>query len=363
MPGTTEVAALVKGLEVEYATASWDTRNKFTPATKPSVGRVKHSWRATAPSPLPREVRPEDVVEAAKKAWSEMDEHDYDGNYIASTDPIHPVSTDYSHPLDDDDGSWILQHLSPEDIQPSTSADSVDFSTASPWTWNDDNSHQEIQAAPESDPWSPANDTTVSISTPDIAHTSTTLTAWGPDANTPPHPQHICTLAPVTDDTLLNGTVDKVLRSFWAVVNNDSLNVQHRISIQPAQYDGSLDLLSSPSISHTSNTPSISPPPDPAQHQSPRPDSPANPAPPPPPPPSHTSASTPPPRPNSTRAWYDNQRQMLTQRRDLVDARKFYADWLFISRCEIRDVEGVGGCGRVIGEPGGRGGGAVRELG
>ncbi|KAH7065905.1 hypothetical protein BKA63DRAFT_481904 [Paraphoma chrysanthemicola] len=150
MPGEMEVERLVRELEAEYASASWDTQNVFAPAIKRSVGRVKHTWRERATSPLPREVFPDDVVETVKREWSEMEEHEYDGNYVASTDPIHPISTDYSHPLDDDDGSWVLQHLSSEDVQATSDDTDIDFNQGSHWTWNDD-SHQPQTPAPSSD--------------------------------------------------------------------------------------------------------------------------------------------------------------------------------------------------------------------
>ncbi|KAF2027607.1 hypothetical protein EK21DRAFT_71615 [Setomelanomma holmii] len=216
MPGVTEIGALVKELEVKYASASWDTRNMFAPEVKPKVSRVKHSWYEKLPSPLPHEVLPEDVVDFKAKQWHEMDEHDYDGNYVASTDPVHPVTTDYSHPLDDDDGSWILQHISLEEVQAAASDEWMDFNKGSQWTWDD-------------------------------------------------------------SDT---------------------------ISIKP-------------------QTTSPPPPPRPST----------------------------PPIPNSTRAWYDNQRKVLNQRKK-SDINKFYRDWLYLSRCEMRGFEGPEG--RHIGEPSGR---------
>ncbi|KAF1847376.1 uncharacterized protein K460DRAFT_255723, partial [Cucurbitaria berberidis CBS 394.84] len=138
MPGTEEIATLVKDLENQYIAAAWDARTMFAQAPKPSVTRVGISEYKKARSPLLHEVRPEDVVEPdSGKTWAEMDENDYDGDYIASTDPIHPVSTDYSHPLDNDDGSWILNHLSPEELESPKTDVAVDFD-GSTWSWGDD---------------------------------------------------------------------------------------------------------------------------------------------------------------------------------------------------------------------------------
>jgi hypothetical protein len=139
MPGVEEIAVLVESLEAEYAIASWHTRTMFAHASRPSVTRVKHSWHEKAASKLPQEVRPEDIIENKAKEWTEMDDHDYDGNYEASTDPIHPVSTDYSHPLDDDDGAWILQHLSDIDVAYADNSAGFDVESGHGWSWDEDN--------------------------------------------------------------------------------------------------------------------------------------------------------------------------------------------------------------------------------
>ncbi|EAT78810.2 hypothetical protein SNOG_13786 [Parastagonospora nodorum SN15] len=151
MTGFEEVAALVKDLDAEYATASWNTRTMFAHGPKPSVTRVKHSYYEKAASKLPQEVRPEDVVVKADKEWTEMDDLDYDGNYEASTDPVHPVSTDYSHPLDDDDGAWILEHLSEAGVVQTPDAINLDFENGHGWSWGEDNSDPEVQTS--ADAW------------------------------------------------------------------------------------------------------------------------------------------------------------------------------------------------------------------
>ncbi|KAF2819278.1 hypothetical protein CC86DRAFT_307411 [Ophiobolus disseminans] len=142
LSGVDEICVLVKSLEAEYATASWDTRNVFAHAPRPSVTRVKHNFYEKTASKLPQEILPEDVIDKAEKAWGELEEDDYDGNYVASTDPVHPVSTDYSHPWDDDDGDWILQHLSPEDVDPGFD-DTIDLHNHS-WSWGDGDDNPKI---------------------------------------------------------------------------------------------------------------------------------------------------------------------------------------------------------------------------
>ncbi|KAF2125992.1 hypothetical protein P153DRAFT_346760 [Dothidotthia symphoricarpi CBS 119687] len=138
IPGTEEVAELVKQLEAQYAAAAWDMRHAFAHAHRPSVARVGISHREIALSPLSREVRPEDVVERVQfKDWAH-EEYEYDGDYVASTDPMHPVdNTSYSHPLYYDDDSWVLNHLTAEEIQDEGPGVAFDFGEST-WGWDDD---------------------------------------------------------------------------------------------------------------------------------------------------------------------------------------------------------------------------------
>ncbi|OAG26582.1 hypothetical protein CC77DRAFT_924934 [Alternaria alternata] len=144
MLGTPEVSALVKELEDQYHRASWGARN-ISHAFKKSVARVSVSDYRIVRSPLKQEVQPEDVVDLKEKDWAEMDDHDYDGDYIASTDPIHPVSTDHSHPPDDDDdGSWIFNHFSSEELEASNDGEVVLDFDQTRWRWDNDNSENSI---------------------------------------------------------------------------------------------------------------------------------------------------------------------------------------------------------------------------
>jgi hypothetical protein len=137
LPGAREVGDLVKGLGEEYAREEWGSRSVFAGANKAGAARVKHSYHVRTASKLPYEVRPEDVVETRAKEWADMDERDYDGDYVASSDPIHPVSTDYTHPWEDDDGAWAVRYLEAEGGDgDGAGEDALDLDAHGSWVWD-----------------------------------------------------------------------------------------------------------------------------------------------------------------------------------------------------------------------------------
>jgi hypothetical protein len=218
LPGVEEIAALVKELEEEYVTASWNTRTMFAHGPKPSISRVKHQYYEKAASKLPHEVRPEDVVEKTEKEWTEMDDLDYDGDYEASTDPIHPVSTDYLHPLDDDDGAWILQHLAEADGA-ELHANDVDFNNGHGWTWVEDECTSNAQSNMNAWPEATMDQADEMISIRSAANTETTLMAWGPEADAS------ISIGKVHLNGRGKGDQDKekteeLIKSFWSIVNH-----------------------------------------------------------------------------------------------------------------------------------------------
>jgi hypothetical protein len=191
----------------------------FSHALKKNVARVNVSDHRKTRSPLLQEVHPEDIAEP-KKEWIEMDEEDYDDNYVASTDPMHPVSTDYSHPLDDDDGSWMLNHFSPEELEEQADdAIAVDFDGHT-WSWGDDSVEDTSKATTEWEEENSGDDT----GQWDTADTHEGLIAWGPEADT------ISASAVLeTENTILTKRVQEVVKAFWEVVNNiDNHNSDQR---------------------------------------------------------------------------------------------------------------------------------------
>ncbi|KAH6878218.1 hypothetical protein BKA58DRAFT_90911 [Alternaria rosae] len=216
MPGVDEISTIVRELDEQYYMASWDARNMQIPlhSFKKSVARVSITDHQTARSPLAQEVRPEDVVDPKNhvKDWTEMDENDYDGDYIASTDPIHPVSTDYSHPLDDDDGSWILNHFSPEEME--TEAADLDFDQNG-WSW-DNNDHSNDK---DSDKGripllakSQEENTTSQIGRND-------LIAWGPEASASSMLLKISMDGLSMEQKHAKEQKELITGAFWVVVN------------------------------------------------------------------------------------------------------------------------------------------------
>jgi hypothetical protein len=362
LPGVEAVTALVKELEAEYATASWDTRNMFAHAPKPSVTRVQYSHYERKASKLPQEVRPEDIVDKRTKEWAEMELHEYDDNYEASTDPIHPVSTDYSHPLDDDDGAWILQHLSPEDVAGTQFDSGLDFNnTDHGWNWDGNSSNLEIEEA--KDEWQPQD--TILDHEETGKHpsdeTGTGLVARGPDTLVSSAATTFISTATTAQDEDDRARVAQVIETFWSVVNHNIAAEDHPAPESSSSSANGNDKDSNNTLTALLNGLTLSAPPAPSPPEPYHPpsqvwtDGPSDLL---TPPPFPTSSSLLPPRltlersPNSTRAWYDKQRVFLLQRRTKdggIDVSKFYKDWLYISRCEIRDFEGCGG--RMIKDP------------
>ncbi|KAF2624721.1 hypothetical protein BU25DRAFT_347286 [Macroventuria anomochaeta] len=117
MPGMQEVAALVEQLEDDFNTASWNTRAVFPHFHKERSVRASLGHFRKAPSPLRQEVLPSDIREPPEVIDPNHPDHEYDWDYIASTDPLHPVDVNYTHPLEEVDPCWMLNHLSPEEFE------------------------------------------------------------------------------------------------------------------------------------------------------------------------------------------------------------------------------------------------------
>lgn len=170
MPGVQEVAALIETLEEDFNSASWSTRALFPHSHKERGVRINLGHFEKAPSPLRQEVFPDDVPEPPNVVDSDNLDYVYDWDYVASTDPIHPVDTNYAHPLDDIDPSWMLNHLSLEDFEASGGevgfdaneaellwTDGVNTSNQAATTWNDDIEHWD-QNEPNTEKTDPVND-------------------------------------------------------------------------------------------------------------------------------------------------------------------------------------------------------------
>lgn len=372
MRGVDEISTLVRELNEQYHVACWDARNMPLHAFKKSVARVNVSDHKTARSPLIQEVRPEDVVDPKErmKDWSEMDENDYDGDYIASTDPIHPVSTDYSHPFDDDDGSWILNHFSQEEMDASSNGDVVLDFDHDGWSWdNNDNEKSTtttFNTTQEDDP-------TTRIS-------NDNLIPWNPEATTPPTLTETSTKDLHIKEKLKQEHTELIIKAFALFVHSSTNSKSPQPEHLPENITSLLRTLDIPPTTPTlCTTPTINSPriscvynsshsPAPQTGRaisrtlssadsstSPQASSLTSPSSFSSPTPPSSSAITPTHTPrlqprNSQRTVYDKQRSSLKKRLQLdADKDKYYRDLLLVSRWEARAFEGAEG--RLIPDP------------
>src|SRR5690242_1836242 len=119
--GEQELAALVEQLKDEFNAATWDTRSLFPHVHKDRAVRINLGRFVRRPSPLRHEVFNEDIRGPSDNVDPNNPDCEYDWDYVASTDPLHPVDINYAHPLDDVDPCWMLNHLSLEEFQQSSS--------------------------------------------------------------------------------------------------------------------------------------------------------------------------------------------------------------------------------------------------
>jgi hypothetical protein len=228
MPGVEDIAVLVKELNEQYHVATWDARHMFSHARKKSVTRVNVSEHKRARSPLYQEVRSEDIPDPKRtKEWAEMAEEDYNDNYVASTDPVHPVTTEYSHPLDDDDGSWMLNQYAPEELESSSEAAAVDFDGHA-WDWgNDSADNQTSEVTTEWKEENSDNDTEKWDTAEENLDTDQELIPWGPYAE-PTSSSAELDMNEAT--TIRNERIQQVIQAFWDVVNDIDQQPQHPTS-------------------------------------------------------------------------------------------------------------------------------------
>jgi hypothetical protein len=209
MPGVQQVSDQIKTMEDEHNQDAWSIRQKFPPLCKPSsIERVKLRTRAPGCSPLSKEVRPEDVVESRVKSFVEGDDDD---DYIRSTDPLHPVTTDYSHPLDNADTSWFNEYLSQEEIKLAESPDIAFDPGSNPWNWDATNA------------FNSCIDCNGASRGSNIEQNSSELIAWGPDAEPLPSSDVIGmdgVKSAKDEEKATDGSqVAEVLNAFWECIH------------------------------------------------------------------------------------------------------------------------------------------------
>lgn len=349
--GVREVEALVEQLKEDFSTATWETRALFPHAHKERKVRVSLGQFHNAPSPLSSEVLPEEIPKPVEVIGPDYPDYEYAWDYVASTDPIHPVDTNYAHPLDNVDPSWMLNHLSPDEFEQSGEGIGFDASEADNM-WH--SSPKEVNAGSMDrveDTW---------------ASEATGFNVSSPDANqTPERSRRASQTEPCTEDgDLLSEHVDMVIQCFWRVVHGTTardrvlhstmpipsdnlgdafrglhISNLHELEAMPQKslptppptpprfsIDGSFDFDSCTSAPSFVSTDSASPCPVKAELRS-----------------SFVALeSTGLSAPKSTSSYYDKWRQRISSIKG-VDRAAYNKELLYLSRYEIKDVEGPNG--------------------
>lgn len=251
LPGVRKVEALVEQLNEDFNSASWNTRTLYPHAHRERTLRPSLGQFHKTPSPLSKEVLPEDIPEPVRVVGPDHPNYEYDWNYVASTNPVHPVDTNYAHPLDEVDPSSMIGHLSPEEYD--QSGEGVGFDASETNTvWG--SSLEEINAQPTK--W--AEDST----------------AWAYDDIAPEESLGATALESpikpcIDDEDLLSERVDMVIQVFYSVVDEIPASNQTSQTVRPVRRGDLEDVFQSlyiSSIHADAKTPKIgllTPPPTP----------------------------------------------------------------------------------------------------
>jgi hypothetical protein len=358
-PGAEEVGKLVEELEEQYTTAAWDLNKTFPPVqNKTNVSRVKLAIKGKNEpkrlvSLLRQEVQPQEVVlpKEEQRGWIENDEDEED--YVRSTDPLHPVSTDYSHPLDNVDDSWLLNHFTAEELQsPASNNDfGIDHSFDNVWDYGDEagptekvngaNTAGRMEGTPNQ--W----DSHGLTPTPP----SFELTAWGPSATSTSSTALLGLQGLLTTEEKLQTLIEEAISSFWEVVNYDPHSTfqqsQHpfkackgplssllqSLSLDKSTSDHGSDSLANANARAQDGNGNIE-----GELQCSWVDGP--------------SEMRPSPlfRRSSNLCKYDKMRAVTQRWRD-TDPQVYYTKWLLLSRMEIREFVGSPVSWTILGEP------------
>ncbi|KAF2875337.1 hypothetical protein BDV95DRAFT_538971 [Massariosphaeria phaeospora] len=204
-PGVKEVSRLIEQLQNTHdATTCWGSHRFYPSNSRKAIERVPAGARVVQKSPLSQEVYPEDIV--IKEPLKE-DHDDGDEDYVRSTDPLHPIDTNYAHPLDDGDMSWLAEHLSPEELASSGSSDGGFVLGSSGWGWD---AESDGRAAHSTDDCTNDGD----------GQDASFLTAWGPDWQGTPTSAvfGMDGLLPPTDDDH-SAAIAETVKHFWEIIN------------------------------------------------------------------------------------------------------------------------------------------------
>jgi len=135
MPGAAAVKDLIMELDKTFELESWELRNTIPYGDKAKVRRVNTAglgWGKPPASPLRHEVQPEEVVLPVLME-PVYDEDDDDS--VRSTDPLHPITTNYEvfcAGIDDD----YLEFLTEEGENAAQLEHDAEDPFATSWDWD-----------------------------------------------------------------------------------------------------------------------------------------------------------------------------------------------------------------------------------
>ncbi|OAK97030.1 hypothetical protein IQ06DRAFT_338335 [Phaeosphaeriaceae sp. SRC1lsM3a] len=357
------VEALINDLKARKVSEEWEMRNSLTMLPTRPISRVWHKLFSRAASPLKDEVRPEDVREGAKswKDWSEMREEDYDDDYVASMDPIHPVTTDYRFPGEGEEDEWVEEYLADGVVEGGEDQGDKgsERSDTGGWDWGDGDGDGG-QGIVQREEWGEEGIVPTKENGSQVGSNGETdlelINKTEPSLPTiPKNP------ASTPANQIAKPDLDAIIANFWSHVNPTTTSNPYLPNTAPPTSSSSYSSSSSPSPAQIlPSPPPTTPPWIDGTHDFPflpiltsstttlnstptTPQSSSSPS-------TYSSSSSSSRTLYPHRTYYDTQRRLLKHRKHL-DPAKFYKDWLCLSRCEMREYEGLGEGERRIVEP------------
>jgi hypothetical protein len=349
-----EIARLVEALEEECQSALWESGTRFPHSHKEGRGRgrLKLGYFEKTPSPLGHEVLPADVPDPPDIVGPEHPDYHYDWDYVASTDPLHPVDVNYGSQFDDTDHSWLAHHFSGDELEEPSSDAGFDAAEAET-LWAADVERMDSRRVAWNEgtcEWDLQESSTITMESAECNSGCHSQRA------TPPSYSTRRATSPSRNEQNRTQRIVVVVNEFWRTVNTEELTSQPPRSptCDPTSRLHNLH------ISIPSETPLALPPTPPhlftdgacdddlpyrgsllSDHPSPPP-SPHNP---------HVngqktlarSATSPPPDTpdmSSTRTIYDKWRKHISKHKE-TDRTKYNSNLLQLSRCEIRYLVGL----------------------
>ncbi|KAF2448238.1 hypothetical protein P171DRAFT_481321 [Karstenula rhodostoma CBS 690.94] len=320
LPGAPKVSELIKELDKTYELELWELRNTIPYEDRAKIRRVgpaKVKWSKLLPSPLTREVQPEEVV---MPVITEPVYIEDDDDWVRSTDPMHPIDTNYElvcAGIDDEYLDFLTGEEPGEIAEPKQDNPNP---SATSWDWSD-----EVKGStdnPES--WNPCSNNNGETSD-ELEPSAGPMTAWGLTAEDTLSSGEIGIDGLLTQEEKQQGQIQEVIKAFWDVVNitdNDdhppsTTKLAEGTNINTAAFGSG----NTSDLQHLwVDGPSETPLPVQSTQDQPQPNAPH--------------------RANSTNTKYDAFRRAIPH---LKPSTEYYAQWLVECRLEIREMVGPEG--------------------